>query len=82
MRQPQKTLAYIKALQFWAEKAKLPQASQPCQLVACVKELRESMEQLTSFSNEEVLTDDPPLPWVKITPSQCSKAVGPEAMQE
>ena len=82
MQQPQKTLAYTKALQYWTKKAQLPWAGQPHQLAACVKELRESMETLTSFTNEEVLTNGPPSHWVKITSSQCSEAAEPEATQE
>ena len=39
MRQPQKILAYAKVPQFWVERAQLPLPSQPCQLVACVKDL-------------------------------------------
>ena len=65
MRQPQNTLAYAKALQYWAEKAQLPHAGQPHQLAACIKELRESTEPLMSFTDEEVLTNDPPSPWVE-----------------
>ena len=55
IKQPQKMLAYAKAWQFWAKKAQPHQASQPCQLAACVKELRELMEPLTSFTDEEDL---------------------------
>ena len=36
MKQPQKTLAYAKALQFWVEKAQPPLLGQPCQLAECV----------------------------------------------
>ena len=67
MKQPQKTLAYTKALQFWAEKAQPPQASQPCQVAVCVKELRQSMESLMLFTDKEVLAKEPTLHWVKVT---------------
>ena len=78
MKQPQKMLAYAKALQFWAKKAQLPWASQPHQLAACVKESKESMELLTSFTNEEVLTKEPSSHWVKVTSSRPSKLAEPE----
>ena len=69
MKQPQKMLAYGKALQLWVEKAQPPWAGQPHQLVACRKGLRESMELPTSFTNEEVLTKELSSHWVKVTPS-------------
>ena len=69
MKQHQKMLAYAKALQFWDKKAQSHWASQPWQLVAYIKELRELMELLTSFTNDEVLTKYPPLHWVKVTSS-------------
>ena len=40
------------------------------------------MELLTSFTDEEVLTNDMPLHWMMITPSRPSESVEPEAMQE
>ena len=82
MKQPWKMLAYAKALQFWAEKAQLPWASQPHQVATCVKELREMMEPLMLFTNEEVLTKQPSLHWVKVTSSQPSELVEPETMWE
>ena len=36
MKQPQKTLVYAKALQFWAGKAQLPLPGQAHQLAECV----------------------------------------------
>ena len=68
--QPQKTLAYMKALQYWAEKAQLPIPSKPCQLVESVLELWQMMETPTTFTDEEVLEDVPPSNWVKIMPSR------------
>ena len=73
-------LAYAKALQFWAEKAQLPQASQSCQVAACVKELRGLMEPLMLFTNEEVLAKELSLHWVKVTSSQPSEPAEPETM--
>ena len=39
MQQPQKTLVYTKALQYWAEKAQLPHPGKPHQLAEGVQEL-------------------------------------------
>ena len=44
---PQKTLAYARTPQNWAEKAKLPAAGESCQLAECIEELREAMRPLT-----------------------------------
>ena len=59
--QPQKTLAYAKAFQYWAEKAQLPIPSKPHHLAKSVLELQQMMEPLTTFTNEEVLEDSLPL---------------------
>ena len=61
IKQPQKTLAYAKVLQHWAEKAKPPTLGKPHQLAECIQELRETMEPLTTFRGEEV--------FCKVTPS-------------
>ena len=82
MKQPQKMLAYTKALQFQVEKAQPPWAGQPHQLAACVKDLRESMEPLALFTDEEVLTKELSSPWVKVTSSRPSKQAEPETMWE
>ena len=37
------------------------------------------MEPLTTFTDEEVLANDPPSCWVKITSSRCSKVAEEEA---
>ena len=58
--QPQKTLAYAKVLQYWAEKAKLPTVGEPCQLAECIQELREAMEPLTTFTDQEVFSEVTP----------------------
>ena len=55
MEQPQKTLVYAKALQYWVEKAWLPMLSEPCQLAECVQELREAMEPLITFTDDGLM---------------------------
>ena len=49
--QPLKTLAYVKALQYWAEKTQLPIPSEPCHLAESVLELQQMMEPLTTFTD-------------------------------
>ena len=66
LKQPRKTLAFAKALQFWVEEAQPTWVNKPCQLAACVRELREAMEPLTTFMDEDILVNDPPSPWKKI----------------
>ena len=82
MKQPQETLVYAKVLQFWVKRAQPSLPGQPHQLAACMKELRESIELLTSFPNEEVLTKELLSHWVKITSYQPSELAEPEIMQE
>ena len=53
--QLEKTMAYIEALQYWAEKANLPMPGQPCLLARCILELREVMESYMSFSDDTSL---------------------------
>ena len=79
LKQPEKALAYAKALQHWAEVAKPPQLGEPCQLAECVKELRRCMRPLTTFTEKQVLSEDPPWLWVLITPSWCPATVKEEA---
>ena len=81
MKQPHKTLVYAKTLQFWEEKAQL---SMPCHTSwqECVWELREAMEHLTTFTDEEVLSNDAPSHWVKITSSRTSEPEEPASSQE
>ena len=55
--QPQKTLAYVKALPYWAEKAQPLIHSKPHHLAESVLELWQMMELLTTFTDEEVLED-------------------------
>ena len=82
MKQPQKALAYAKALQHWAEKAQPPMPGKPCQLVECVWELRDAMETLTMFMDDDVLSNDAPSPWVKIRSSRTSEPAEPTHSQE
>ena len=77
MKQPQKTLAYTKALQYWVEKAQPPPPSEPHQLAESILELRWTMEPLTTFTNTEVLDDAPPSNCVKITSSWTLKYTDP-----
>ena len=81
VKQPLKTLAYAKVLQHWAEAAMPPHLGNLCKLAECVEELRQCMEPLTTFRDEEFCTKDPPSGWVIITPSQCCKVVGEEAQE-
>ena len=77
LKQPKKTLAYVKVLQHWAEKAQPPMLYEPCQLVECVWELRESIEPLTIFTNTEVFGNVKPLNWVRITPARMTEPAEP-----
>ena len=70
MKQLQKTLAYAKALQHWANLARPTPSGESCQLVECIKELREWMEPLTTFTNTQVFEVMKPLNWVWVTPSK------------
>ena len=71
--QAHKTLASVKALQYWAEKAQLPIPTEPHQLVESVLELWQMMELLTMFTDEEVLSDIQPSNRVKIMPSRLAE---------
>ena len=82
MRQPQKTLVYAKALQYWVEKAQPPLPGKPHQMAESVLELWLSMEPLTTFTNAEVLEDTPPLHWVKIMSSQTLEPADPPTSWE
>ena len=68
--QPQKTLAYVKALQYWAEKAQPQIPSETHQLAESVLELWQMMEPITTFTDKEVLDDVPPSKWAKIMSSR------------
>ena len=58
--QPQKTLAYAQALQYWAKKANPPKPDQPHLLARCVHELRWAMRPFTTFTDEAVLKGTTP----------------------
>ena len=79
--QPKKTLALVKALQFWADRSQPSGAHGKWQLAECVKELREQMKPMTTFTNEDILNNDPASPWKKVTPSR-GTMVGEEKLQE
>ena len=78
MRQLQKSLAYAKTLQYWAEKAQLPPLGKPCQIVESVLELWRAMEPLTTFTNVGEIGDDPPSNWQMITPSRLTEPEQPD----
>ena len=78
MWQLQKTLAYAKALQYWAEKAQPPHLGKPCQLAEGVWELCQAMEPLATFMDPEVLEDNSPSNWQIITPSRATEPKQPD----
>ena len=51
----QKTLAYVQALQYWAEKANPPTLGQPHLLARCIQELRWEMKPYMTFTDDAVL---------------------------
>ena len=53
--QPQKTLAYAQALQYWAEKTNPTHPGEWHHLARCVQELRWAMKPFTTFSDHAVL---------------------------
>ena len=61
MAQAEKTVAYVQALQFWAEKSHPPTPGQPPLLVGSVLELREVMESYISFPSDAILSSVAPL---------------------
>ena len=65
--QPQQTLTYARALQYWAEKGQPLIPDVPCCLAESVLELRQAIEPLVTFSDEEVLTATAPSNWVEVT---------------
>ena len=54
-KQPQKTLAYAQALQYWAKRANLPCPGETCHLARCVQELRWAIKPFTIFSDHAIL---------------------------
>ena len=53
MWQLQKTLAYAKALQYWAEKVQLPHPGNPADLAEGMWELCQAMKPLATFNRHE-----------------------------
>ena len=51
----QKSLAYVQALQYWAEKANVPMPGQPCLLARCVQEPRWEMKPYVTLTDDAVL---------------------------
>ena len=51
LKQPQRTLAYAQALQYWAKKANPPSPNEQCHLAMCVHKLRWAMKLSTTFSD-------------------------------
>ena len=82
MRQPQKTLAYAKALQYWVEKAQSPLLGELHQIAKSVLKLWRAMESLTTFTNAEVLEDTQPLHWVRIMSFWMSEPMDPPTSWE
>ena len=54
-KQPQKTLAYAQAVQYWAERANPPHPGETCCLVRSVQELRWAMKPFTTLSDHAIL---------------------------
>ena len=73
MCQAQKTLAYAKALQHWAEEVRPPLLGKLHQLAECFHELQESMEPFTTFTDAKVFREVEPSNWVWVTPSKSSE---------
>ena len=81
LKQPERTLAYAKALQHLADVAKPLQPGEPHQLAECVKELRRCMRLLATFMEEQVLSKDTPSLWVMITTSWDPAMAEEEALE-
>ena len=82
LKQLQRTLAYAKALQHWAELARPTPSGESCQLVECVKEWREWMEPFTTFTDAQVFQLVEPLNWVWVTPSKSTLTLEPVPPQK
>ena len=68
--QSQNTIAYMRVLQYWAELVQSPVPSQPCSLVESMWELKQVMEPLISFGEEEVFVTIAPSNWMEVAPPQ------------
>ena len=55
LKQPQRTLDYAQALQYWAKKANPPCPDEPCHLAMCVHELRWATKLYMTFSDCNIL---------------------------
>ena len=80
--QPQKTLAFARSLQHWAELANPPATAQPRQLAVCMIEWRDSMAPFTTFTDAEVFGEAECPCWVQVTPSKALEPEEPKAMWE
>ena len=78
---PQKTLAYAKAIQHWANLATPTPSGKSHQLAECVKELREWMEPFTTFTDAQVFKPMEPLNWVWVTPSKSMETLKPSPLR-
>ena len=59
--QLEKTVAYVQALQYWAEKSNPPTLGQPCILAGSILELRVVMEPYISIFDDAILGGVAPL---------------------
>ena len=75
LNQPQKTLAYAKALQHWADLANPIPSDKSHQLAEYIKELTGWMEQFTTFINTQVFDLVEPSNWVWITPTKSRETI-------
>ena len=77
LKQLQKTLAYAKALQHWADLAKPTLLGKSSWLGECIKELREWMEPFTTFTDAQVFEPMDSSNWVEVTPSKSTETLRP-----
>ena len=69
------TLTYARVLQHWAEKAQLPNPSEPCHLAGSIVEIWWVMEPLVSFMENEVFTAMLLSNWVEVTLPWLAEAI-------
>ena len=60
-------ITYMRALQYWAEKAQPPIPGQPCCLAKSVMELQQAMELLVLFTEVGVFMAMAPSNWMKVS---------------
>ena len=82
LKQPQKTLVYVKALQHWVDLAKPTPPGESYQLMECIKKLREWMEPFTTSTDAEVFNPVEPSNWVQITPCKSAETAELSLPQE